>query len=64
MPILKLRQRELANGPTPILTIRRILKSTGFNLNKNIERQDDFFSDTVTFKQEDIVYDIQEPCIA
>lgn len=65
MLVLKLRQSELAEEPIPLITIRRVLKSAGFDLANRIDRQDDFFNDTVVFFQEGEVRTsqiVQEPC--
>jgi len=65
MPVLRLRQSELANEPIPLITIRRVLKSAGFDLNSNFKREDDFFNDSVTFSQNinaGVPLAISEPC--
>ena len=51
MRVLTLRQSELANESFPLATIRRVLKHAGFDLNRDIARNDNFFMDSVTFLQ-------------
>lgn len=65
MRLLKLRQSELADEPIPLITIRRVLQSAGFDLSKNFKRDDNFFNNTVIFSQETEVRPsqiVQEPC--
>jgi len=65
MLVLKLRQSELANEPIPFITIRRVLKSAGFDLNKDFKREDNFFNDSVMFSQNTgagTPLAISEPC--
>lgn len=68
MPEITLRQSELADEPIPIVTIRKVLKSAGFDMNAEIERHDDFFNDKVTFRQDGggthgkTYCAIEEPC--
>jgi len=51
MRVLTLRQSELADESFPLATIRRVLKHAGFDLNRDIARNDNFFMDSVTFVQ-------------
>ena len=53
MRVLTLRQSELADESFPLATIRRVLKHAGFDLNRDIARNDNFFMDSVTFLQAD-----------
>ena len=55
MPILTLRQSELAEEVVPLITIMRVLKRAGFDLNSEYRREDDFFNDSVTFIQSSVI---------